>query len=126
MSPESTDYMGVADWSLNEARGILAAGHFEIAAREAYSAALAAARAIIYEKTGKAIKTHSGVRSQLHKLIFEGLPFSAELAKFLSDGFEVKLGVDYGPVQRMHRAEAETHVERAASFLAAAKTILES
>ena len=35
MSPESTDYMSVAEWSLEQARIVLRAGAFEVAAREA-------------------------------------------------------------------------------------------
>jgi uncharacterized protein (UPF0332 family) len=124
MSPESTDYLGTAQWSLDEARAILEAGHFEIASREAYAAALNAARAIIYEKTGKVTKTHSGARAQLYKLIREGLPFDRDLADFLARGFEVKLQVDYGPVERISRAEAESFVNVAEAFLAAAKAVL--
>lgn len=124
MSPESTDYMNVAEWSFEQALIILRAGALEVAAREAYSAALNAARAIIYEKTGKAPKTHSGTHSQLRKLIHEGLAFDSALADFLTDAFEVKLGVDYGPVERMSEAEAKAYVEKARVFLAAAREVL--
>ncbi len=125
MSPEAVDYMTLAEWSLNEARGILAAGHPEVAAREAYTAALNAARAIIFDKTGKAPKTHSGTRREMHRLIHEGMRFDAGLARFLSDGYEVKSGVDYGPLQAISQSEAEAFVQRATAFLVAARAVIE-
>ena len=88
-------------------------------------AALNAARAIIFEKTGKATKTHSGVRAQLHTLIHAGLRFDADLANFLTKGFDVKQRADYGPVLSIGKAEAEEFIKRAEAFLAAARAAIE-
>lgn len=61
---------------------------FTNAARNAYLAALNAARAVIFDRTSMAPKAHSGTRSKFHDLIREGLLFETRLAKFLSDGFD--------------------------------------
>jgi uncharacterized protein (UPF0332 family) len=126
VSPESSDYMGTALWALEEARSLLEDDHYEIACREAYTAALNAARAILFEKTGKAHKTHSGTRAELHKLILEGLPFPKELADFLSEGFDIKQRIDYGPIARKSREEAAQFVDLAAAFVEAARVVLDA
>ena len=89
LSPEAADYMALAECPstrLAESGG----RHPEVSAREAYTAALNAARAVIFHKTGKALKTHSGTRKQMHRLMHEGMRFDSGLAQFLSDGYEVK------------------------------------
>jgi uncharacterized protein (UPF0332 family) len=124
VSPESIDYIGTAGLILSEAETFLEEGHNAVAAREAYLAVLSAARAIIFEKTGDAPKTHSGTRAMLAKLIHEGLPLDGKLLKFLADGFEQKIDADYGPRTPLGDPEAKAALEAARDFVAAARRIL--
>lgn len=127
MSPEAIDYLGAAERALDRARRIAKAGVYDSAAREAYVAALGAARAVIFDKTGTAPKTHAGVRMQFFKLIHDGLPFDLALARFLQDGFDVKQTVDYDVVPAaVDRSKAQAFIVTGAAFIATAKTVLES
>ena len=95
-----------------------------MAARDAYIAALNAARAVVFEKTEIAVKTHAGARAKLFKLIHSGMEFDEALAKFLSEGFDTKQGLDYGPeIVLVDRSKAESYIARAAAFIAAARKV---
>jgi uncharacterized protein (UPF0332 family) len=124
MSPEAVDYLSTAEAMLERAERNFAAEIYEDAARNAYLAALNAARAVVFDKTTMAPKTHSGTRAKFHDLVREGMAFEHNLVKFLSDGFETKQGVDYGPeVVHVSRDRAEDHLRRATAFIAAAKKV---
>ena len=121
MSPEAINYQSLADTLLERAQRAFLVEIYEDAARGAYTAALNATRALIFEKTGLAVKTYSGARAKLHELIHNGLPFDGEIAKFLQDGFNTKQGVDYGDGPLfVDRATAESYLERARAFIAEA------
>jgi uncharacterized protein (UPF0332 family) len=122
MSPEAIDYLAISKLSLERAQRAFVAELFEDAARNAYLAALNAARALIYEKTGLAVKSHSGARSKLHDLMHEGLPFDGKIAKFLQEGFDTKQGVDYGDGPLfVDQATAQSYVARAKAFIEEAR-----
>lgn len=123
MSPEAVDYMAIAEYHLNRSERAALAELYEDAARNAYLAAMNAARAVIFEKTGTAPKSHSGTHSQFNRLIHEGLPLPREHAVFLAKGFETKQSVDYGPLHFVMREEAEDFLLRARAFIAAAKAV---
>ena len=123
MSPEAVNFLDVAERQLVEAGAALAADLYRFAAREAYNVALSATRAIIFEKTQEAPKTHSGARNQLSKLVHGGLGLPEGLLQYLASGYELKSDLDYGPVSPVSRAEAEQAVGAARVFLAAARTI---
>jgi|GraSoiStandDraft_24_1057298.scaffolds.fasta_scaffold569067_2 uncharacterized protein (UPF0332 family) len=126
MSPEAVNYMSVAEAHLERGRRNFLAEIYEDAARNAYSAALNAARAVIFDKLTVAPKTHSGTRSKFFELIHEGMQFDAGLAQFLREGFETKQGIDYGPeVVFVSRDQAEDYLKQAAAFIAAAKAVCE-
>lgn len=124
MSPEAVDYLHIANIALERARRAFATENYEDAARNAYLAALNATRALIFDKTSLAVKSHSGARSKLYELLHNGLPFDGEIAKFLQDGFNTKQGVDYGEGPLfVDRVTAETYLERARSFIAEARRV---
>lgn len=125
MSPEAVDYLGTAERALIRARRSFAAEIYEAAAREAYVAALNAARAVIFDRTQIAPKSHSGARTQFFLLIQHGLEFDRELANFLTRGFEIKQRVDYGPVIEIDAQDAANYLERAATFVATARAVCE-
>ncbi|HEY3777059.1 MAG TPA: HEPN domain-containing protein [Rhizomicrobium sp.] len=114
----------MAEKQILQARRALNADLYEFAARESYLAALSAARAIIFEKTGNAPKTHSGARSELARLRYEGLEVGETFLSYLATGFEMKSDLDYGPVTPVQRQEAEQAFATAHSCVAAAKAIL--
>lgn len=124
MSPESLDYFRLAERILAQAESLLADGYTEVAAREAYMAALNTARAIVFETTGEAPKAHSGTRKILSKLVHDGLPIDSAYTRFLATGFDQKTDADYGPRTPMEQGAAELSVETARRFLAAAREIL--
>jgi Uncharacterized conserved protein related to C-terminal domain of eukaryotic chaperone, SACSIN len=124
MSPEAVDYLAITKLSLERARSTFASGHYEDAARNAYLAALNATRALIFEKAGLAVKSHSGARSKLYELIHSGLPFDPGVAEFLQDGFDTKQGVDYGDGPLfVDCATAESYLARAEAFVAEARRV---
>ena len=125
MSPESLDYYRVAERILAQAESLLADGYTEVAAREAYMAALNTARAIVFEITGEAPKTHSGTRKVLSKLVHDGLPLDNAYTRFLATGFDQKTDADYGPRSPVQQEAAESSVETARRFLAAARELLD-
>ncbi len=68
MRPEAVAYLTKARQSLNEARIVLANDLAEAAGRAAYLAAFHAAQAYIFDITGKAAKTHTGLRTEFSHL----------------------------------------------------------
>ena len=122
MSPEAVNYMTIAEAAYERAVRSFDAKIYENAARDSYTAVLNAARAVIFDKTTTAPKTHSGTRSKFFGLVHEGMPFDAELAQFLREGFETKQGIDYGPdVIFVSREQAEEYLNRASAFIRAAR-----
>jgi uncharacterized protein (UPF0332 family) len=124
VSPEAVNYMSLAEATYHRAKRSFEAEIYENCAHDAYTATLNAARSIIFDKTLIATKTHSGTRAKFFELIHAGMPFDAELAQFLREGFETKQGIDYGPeLVTVSREEAEDYLNRAAAFIAAAKAV---
>lgn len=122
MSPEAVNYMAIAEAHLKRAELIFLAEVYEDAARNAYTAASNAARAVIFDKLTIAPKTHAGTRTKFQELIRNGLPFEKALGDFLAEGFETKQGIDYGPeVVFVSRGQAQDYLARARTFLDAAR-----
>jgi uncharacterized protein (UPF0332 family) len=96
MKGEVADYLTKARRCLANAQGIAEAGFPDVAAREAYLAAFHAAEAYIFEQTGKAAKTHRGVRTQFSRLAQREPRIEIELLNFLREGYEFKAVADYG------------------------------
>jgi uncharacterized protein (UPF0332 family) len=94
--PEAADYLDKARRCLTSAKTIASSGLPDVAAREAYHAAFHAAEAYIFERTGKAAKTHRGVRSQLNRLMRPEPGINRRLLAFLAEGYEFKTIADYG------------------------------
>jgi HEPN domain-containing protein len=94
VTPESADFLAKAKRTVARAERVLRAGEPVDAARDAYIAALSAARAIIFEKTGKSPKTHNGSRALFLLLISQGLNVPRDVAQFLEDGFALKTRAD--------------------------------
>ncbi len=120
MKPEVADYLTKARNVLDGARVIADAGVPEVAAREAYLAAFHAAEAFIFEHTGKAAKTHRGVRSQFNLLARNKPGIGNDLSAFLAEGYRFKTIADYevGPAAgTISAAEAQGAIDTAARFI---------
>jgi uncharacterized protein (UPF0332 family) len=96
MKSEAADYLGKANHCLAGARRIATAEVPDVAAREAYLAVFHAAEAYIFEQTGKAVKTHRGIRSQLNRLAQHEPRIGGEFLAFLAEGYKFKTIADYG------------------------------
>lgn len=116
MTPETGYFLDKAQKLLIEADSVLAINLFDVAGRMAYLAGFHAAQAFISEQTGRSVKTHRGVRTELHRLTKGDPNFEAELRSFLAQNYSLKTIADYeiGP-------EAEVSAERAHQCGAQAK-----
>jgi len=121
MKPEAQDYLKKARRSLENAQKIIRADIPDVAAREAYLAAFHAAEAFIVERSGRAAKTHRGVRSQFSRLAKDEGHFDRELLAFLGEGYDLKSAADYG----VGAGADDISEEDAARAIAAASRFIE-
>lgn len=105
---------------------MLAMEYNEAAGRTAYLAGFHAAQALISARTGRAVKTHSGVRTEFHRLIRGDTRFDDNLRDFLGATYNLKAIADYEtgpgsdvPPERAMRAvaDAKLFVEKVTSVL---------
>jgi len=68
LTPEASHFLRKARQCLANAKAILTVSIPDVAAREAYLAGHHVAEAFIFERTGKTVKTHKGVRSEFARL----------------------------------------------------------
>ena len=92
----------------------------EAAGRTAYLAGFHAAQALISEKTGHAVKTHGGVKTEFHRLVRGDTRVDDELRAFLGFAYNLKAIADY---QTGHGSEvspelATEAIETAKRFVA--------
>lgn len=90
MKAETADHLAEARATLKDAEQIAALPLPHIAAREAYLAVFHAAEACIFEQTGKAAKTHRGVRSEFVRLAKAEPRIGRDLATFLGTAYQFK------------------------------------
>jgi len=127
MRPEAQAYLDKARQSLVRARAILEIDLGDDAGRAAYLAALHAAQALIFERTGRVAKTHRGAHGQFLRLVAGESRVNAELRRFLSEGYKLKATADYevGPEAVVPLEEATAAIETAARFVATVAGLLE-
>ena len=128
MKPEARAYLDKARQSLAHARAILDIELGDESGRAAYLAALHAAQALIFERTGRVAKTHRGVHGQFLKLVGEEVRVDPGLRRFLSEGYRLKSTADYeiGPEAIVPLEEAAAAVETAARFVDTVAALLVS
>jgi uncharacterized protein (UPF0332 family) len=83
-------------------------------------AAYHAAEAYIFEQTGKAAKTHRGVRSQFSRLALQQPAIGRELLSFLAEGYQYKAIADYGigsAIGTISAADATLAIDVAGRFI---------
>ncbi len=127
MKLEVADYLNKARHCLDNARGIAAAGFPDVAAREAYLAAFHAAEAYIFDLTGKAAKTHRGVRAQFSRLARHERRIDTGLLTFLGEGYQLKAAADYGvgqAIDSISSDDADSAVATAGRFVECIAAVL--
>ena len=126
MKPETQAYLDKARQSLAHARAILEIELGDDSARGAYLAALHAAQALIFERTGRIAKTHRGVHGQFLRLVTGEPHVDGELRRFLSEGYKLKATADYevGPDAVVPLEEAAAAIEVAARFIGTVAELL--
>jgi uncharacterized protein (UPF0332 family) len=119
MTPEVRDYLATARQCLADANKLLALPMAHIAAREAYLVGYHAAEAYIYHRTGKAAKTHSGLRAEFARLAKDEPRIARGLVTFLAKAYELKSVADYGmnSAAKITNQDATGAIETATRFV---------
>jgi len=99
---------------------MLAMKYYDSAGRTAYLAGFHAAQALISEKTGRAMKTHSGVNAELHRLTKDDRRVEPEQRTFLGRTYNLKSIADYetGPSAEVSSEQAAEAVRTSKRFVA--------
>ncbi|HVY17740.1 MAG TPA: HEPN domain-containing protein [Rhodopila sp.] len=126
MTPETALFLAKAHRLLGEAKGVLAAGYTEAAGRAAYLAGFHAAQALIFERTGRMVKTHKGVRTEFHRLTRDEPGIDHRLRGFLGVAYNLKTIADYetGGNSDVSADEVRTAANEAEAFVATIEGIL--
>jgi uncharacterized protein (UPF0332 family) len=95
MKPETADYLSKTRSTLVDATKIVNFPLPHIAAREAYLAVFHAAEAYIFEHTGKAAKTHRGLRGEFSRLARNDETVGRDLITFLGTAYQFETVADY-------------------------------
>jgi uncharacterized protein (UPF0332 family) len=95
------------------------------AARAAYLAAFHAAQAVIFERSGRVVKTHRGVQSEFLRLTKDDPLFKPDQRIFLSQAYDFKAVADYETGSAELSAEQATvALERGRGFVNAVRRAL--
>lgn len=121
MSPEVALYMTKARRLLTQAQANLGMEIAEQAGRIAYAAAFNAAQALIFERSGRAVKTHRGVKARFGLLTKDEPSIGADLRDFLEKGFELKRIADYFEI-----GDPEVSMETAQAALSTANRFVDA
>ena len=126
MSPEAAFYMTKARRLLDQAQAVDDIGIAEQAGRIAYAAAFNAAQALIFERGGRAVKTHRGVRSRFGQLTCDEPSIDAGLRDFLEVGFKLKRVADYFEIgdEPVSPEQAKAAIATATRFIEAVAALL--
>jgi uncharacterized protein (UPF0332 family) len=115
-----------AERSLEKARQCLSTARAELdinlsseAGRNAYLAAFHAARALIFERTGRVVRRHQGVQREFTRLAKDEPSIEMSFPAFLSQAYNLKAVADYetGPGSNVPPERAATVIEIAARFV---------
>lgn len=126
MKTEAADFLVKAHEFLAKAADMMADDWPDEAGRAAYLAGLHAAQALIFERTGKIIKRHRGVQSELRRLTLDEPRFDLELQAFLGRTYNLKAIADYltGPNSRVSDEQARQAMATAERFITVIEELL--
>lgn len=126
MTPEAQRSLEKAGNCLTIARAELAINLGSEAGRNAYLAAFHAARAFIFERTGKVVKRHESVHREFHRLAKDEPAIDKSFLPFLSQGYNMKAIADYDtpPGSFVSFEEAAAAIETASRFVDCIRRVL--
>lgn len=114
-----------AEESLGAARALVANQFFDSAASRSYYAAFYAATALLLAE-GLEFRKHSAVIALVHQKLVRSGTLPVERGKDLNWLFHLRTIGDYGGVVHVSQDDAERAIQAADSFLAVARSLLES
>jgi uncharacterized protein (UPF0332 family) len=119
VTPEAQRSLEKAAQCLSTARAEFAINLSSEAGRNAYLAAFHAARAFIFERTGKIVKRHQGVHYEFTRLAANKSGIDASFPVFLSQAYNLKAAADYetGPSSVVPPERAAAALETATRFV---------
>lgn len=119
MKPEVGGFLAKARKSLLEAQAVIGINLTEAAGRAAYFAAYHTAQALIFDRSGKVAKTHSGVRSEFSRLTKDDPTIDREFSVFLGQAYTFKVIADYEMETSgvLPRERAQEAIAAAARFI---------
>jgi len=125
---EIRHYLAKARRSLDNATQMMGIGLAGPSSRTAYYAIFHAAEAFIFARTGRAAKTHAGVRREFGRLSRDDPAFSTEMTRLLSRAYPFKELDDYviDPVTDVAMTDAETLLSAARQFVECVEDALSS
>ena len=124
MTPEAGVFLAQARRCLDAAERIAAADVPRVAAREAYMAAFHAAQGILFERTGRVHKTHSGVHAAFGRLAKAEPMLGVDLGRFLAQSYDLKDAADYRLAPMITADMAEEAIRKAKHFVARVEAVL--
>ena len=126
MRPETEAYLEKARQCLSSAHANLGIRLANDAGRNAYLAVFHAAQALIFERTGKAAKSHRGVQSEFHRLAKDDPNIDKSFPVFLAQAYNLKAVADYetGPDSLLPPERAGAAIETAGRFVESLDQIL--
>jgi uncharacterized protein (UPF0332 family) len=119
VKPETAQFLAYARQMLVRGQAMIEGGLNEDGGRAAYLASFHAAQAYIFEREGRAAKSHRGVQSSFYRLTKDRPTFDAELRAFLARSYDLKTTADYesDPNSTTSASEARAAIETAARFV---------
>jgi uncharacterized protein (UPF0332 family) len=120
VTPEAADYLAKAREYLNKAHNMLdMMGYSDEAARGAYLAGFHAAQALVFERTARVAKSHSGLRSSFARLAKDDPRIDRTFTRFLARAYKSKEITDYGigPQAVVTAPEAQEMINLATRFV---------
>ena len=127
MKPQTGAFLEKAGELIDQANTMLSVPLIDAAGRTAYLAGLHAAQALIFERTGRVIKRHRGVRNELWRLMKDTPRFDTELRAFLGRAYRLKEIADYetGPGSHVSEELARSTITTARRFVDIITELLE-
>jgi uncharacterized protein (UPF0332 family) len=118
--PQTARFLEKGRQLLEQAETMLGVALNEAAGRTAYLAGYLAAQAVIFERVGRAFKTHAGVHTEFLMLTRDDPRIDHELRGFLSRTYNLKAIADFelGQDAAVSAERATAAVETAKRFLA--------
>lgn len=123
MTPEAAEALATARQHLSDAKAIRGLQIAHVAAREAYHAA----EAFIHERTGRSVKTHTGLRTVFARLAKGEPRLDPAFSQFLANAYDLKSLADYAdrPAARVSTEDADQAIEMADRFIGVVIALLE-